>query len=144
MFCSKTNYKKIKQIQRRSLLIVYNEPYMSLEELLIHDQGISAHRKHINILLTEIYKRFSGENPYFMKSIFTKKDVIYNLRTSNLLILPKINTKRFGLYSFSFRASHLWNHLPDYITYETSVKRFKNKLVRKCQEIICSCAISKF
>ena len=88
---------------------------MSLEGLLIHDQGISVHRKHINTLLTEIYKTFSGENPYFMKSIFTKKDVIYNLRTSNLLTLPKRNTKRFGLYSFSFRASHLWNQLPDHI-----------------------------
>ena len=62
---------------------------MSLEELLIRDQGISVHRKHINTLLTEVYKTFSGENPYFMKSVFTKKDVIYNLRTSNLLTLPK-------------------------------------------------------
>ena len=70
---------------------------MSLEELLIHGQGINVHCKHINTLLTEIYKTFSGENPYFMKSISTKKDLIYNLRTSNLLTLPKINTKRFGL-----------------------------------------------
>ena len=46
---------------------------MFLEELLIHDQGVSVHRKYINTLLTEIYKTFSGENPYFMKSIFTKK-----------------------------------------------------------------------
>ena len=117
---------------------------MSLEELLIRDQGISVHRKHINTLLTEVYKTFSGENPYFMKSVFTKKDVIYNLRTSNLLTLPKINTKRFSLYSFSFRASHLWNQLPDHIKYETSVKGFKNKLVRNWQEVTCSCTICRF
>ena len=48
---------------------------MFLDELLIHDEGISVHRKHVNTLLTEIYKTFSGENLYFMKSIFTKKDV---------------------------------------------------------------------
>ena len=125
-------------------LTFYNEPHMSLEELLIHDKGISLHRKHINILLTEIYKTFSGENPCFMKSVFMKNDVIYNFRTSNLLILPKINTKRFGLYSFSFRASHLWNQLPDHIKYETSVKGFKNKLVGKWQETTCSCAICRF
>ena len=103
---------------------------MSLEELLIHGQGISVHRKHINTLLTKIYKTFSGENPYLIKSIFTRKDVIYYLRTSNLLTLPKINTKRFGLYSFSFGASHLWNQLLDHMKYETSVKGFKNKLVK--------------
>ena len=73
--------------------MVYNEPHMSLEEVLICDQGISVHRKQINTLLTEIYETFSGENPYFMKSIFTKKDAIFNLRTSNLLTLPKINKK---------------------------------------------------
>ena len=135
MFCSKIAYKKIKQIQKRGFRIVYKESHMSLEERLIRDQGISVHRKHINTLLTEIYKTFSGENPYFMKSIFTKKDVIYNLRTSNLLTLPKINTKRLGFYYFSFRASHSWNQLPDHIKYETSVN---------WQEITGLCAICRF
>ena len=88
MLCSKISYKKVDQIQKRGLPIVCNEPQMSLEELLIHDQGISVHRKHMNTLLTEIYKVFSEENFYFMKGIFTKKDVMYNLRTSSLLMLP--------------------------------------------------------
>ena len=52
---------------------------MSLEELLIHDQGISVHRKRINTSLTEIYETFYGENPHFKKTIFTKKDKIYNI-----------------------------------------------------------------
>ena len=64
-----------------------------------------------------------------MKSIFTTKDVMYSLRTSNLLTIPKINTKSFRLHSFSFRASHLWSQLPDHIKNETSVKSLKNKLV---------------
>ena len=55
---------------------------MSLEELLIHDQDISVHRKHIDILLTEIYKTFSGENPYFI--LFHFKYVIYNPITKSL------------------------------------------------------------
>ena len=43
---------------------------MFQEELLNRDQGISVHRKQINTLLTEIYKKFFG-------------------RTSKLLTLPK-------------------------------------------------------
>ena len=58
MFCSKTIYKKIEQIQKRGLRIVYNEHHVTLEELEIHDQGISIHGRHINTLLTEIYKHF--------------------------------------------------------------------------------------
>ena len=37
--------KKIEQIQKRALQTVYNEPYLSLEELLDYDQGISVCRK---------------------------------------------------------------------------------------------------
>ena len=122
----------------------FSKHHMSLDELLIHEQGISVLRKHINTLLSEIYKTFSGENLYFMKSIFTRKDVIYSLRTSNLLTLSTVNIKRFGLYSFSVCASHLWNQLPDQIKYEISVKGFKNKLVRNWQDFTCSCAMCKF
>ena len=80
---------------------------MSLEGLVIHGQGISIHRRHINPLLTEICKTFSGENPYFMKSTFTRKGL--QSKNNKLLTVPKINPKKFGLYSFSFRVSHLWN-----------------------------------
>ena len=45
MFCSKTGRKKIEQIQKRGLRIVYNEPHLSLEKLLIRDQSISVNRK---------------------------------------------------------------------------------------------------
>ena len=69
--------------------------------------------------------------------IFTEKDVIYNLRTSLLLALPKTKAKGVVLYSFNFRASHLWNQLPDHMKYETSVKGFTNKLVRYWPEITC-------
>ena len=64
----------MEQIQKGGLRIVYNELHMSLEKLLIHDQGITVDRKHNNTSLTEIYKAFSGKNPYFMESNLTKKD----------------------------------------------------------------------
>ena len=74
---------------------------MSLEKLLIYNQGISFHRKHINTL---------DDNPNFIKfqgtiliswKVFSRKNnVIYSLKTPNLLTLPKLITKRFGLNFF--------------------------------------------
>ena len=64
---------------------------MSLEELLIRDQGISVHLKQINTLLTKIYKTFSVENPYFMKSIFTKKR--FNIQSKNIKSLNPTQNK---------------------------------------------------
>ena len=71
MFCSKTGHKKIDEIQKRGLRIVYNEPHMSQEELLIHDQDVIVHSKHINTSLTEIYKTFS--EVLFYKKYFHEK-----------------------------------------------------------------------
>ena len=73
MFCSKTNYRKIKQIQKRGLRIVSNEPHVSLVELLTRNQGITVHCKHLNILLTETYKTTSGKNSCFMENFFPEK-----------------------------------------------------------------------
>ena len=95
MFCSKTGHKKIEQIQKRGLGIVYNEPHMLLEELLIYDQGNSVHRKHINTLLTEIYKIFSGENPHFIKSIF-------NIESKNTKSLNPTQNKCKNAWSLLF------------------------------------------
>ena len=50
----------MEQIPKRSSRLIYNEPHMALEKLLIHDQGIRFHHKHVNTLLTEIYKPFQG------------------------------------------------------------------------------------
>ena len=44
---------------------------MFLDELLNRDQGISVHRKHMNTLLTGIYK--TKEKPFFSENYFPKK-----------------------------------------------------------------------
>ena len=85
MMCCKVSFKKIEQTEKRGLRKVYNKPHLSLEELLIRDQGISVHRKQINTFLTETFKTFSVGNPYFITRIFTQKHVIYNPRILNLL-----------------------------------------------------------
>ena len=67
-----------------------------------------------------------------------------NIKKINYLMNTKINTKWFGLYTFSFRVIHLRNQLPDHIKYEASVKGFNHKLVINWEEICCSCAICRF
>ena len=51
IFSIKISHKKMEQIEKRGLRTVYNESHMSLEDLLIHDEGISVHGKHINTFL---------------------------------------------------------------------------------------------
>ena len=82
MFCGRTLQDQIDKIQKRALRILYNEPNLSLNDILEQKQCINIHTKNIITLLTEIYKTFNDENPPFIKEIFTKKVSSYNLRKS--------------------------------------------------------------
>jgi len=62
-----------------------------------------------------------------MWEFFTKRDVPYGLRISELCKIPSVNTQCYGINSLSFRGSLLWNTLSDEIKLRTSAKNLKNK-----------------
>ena len=143
MFCSKTLQNKINQIQKRALRIVYNEPNLNLDKLVELEKSTTIYIKNIITLLTEVYKTTSGENPIFMDKIFTQKQQYYNLRTTNLLSFPKVIGSKYDTNTFVFRATHLWNQVPDSIKNEPNAKCFKAKLTRNWQVIKRTCTSCK-
>ena len=72
--------------------------------------------------------------------IFLKKDVNYNLRTTELYKLPSVSSKRYGLNSLSFRGSLLWNTIDDEIKLSPSLEKFK-KEIHSSDGITCTCFI---
>ena len=61
-----------------------------------------------------------------MWRFYTIKPVPYDLRTSEKLYLPTVNTIRSGLNSLIFRGSLLWNNLPTSIKTSQSLADFRN------------------
>ena len=128
MFCSKTLQNKINQIQKRAPRIVYNEPNLNLDRLVELDKSTTIHIKNIITRLIEVYKTTKGENPIFMSKIFTQEKQYYNLRITNLPIFPKAIGSKYGANTFVFRATQIWNQVPDSIKNEPDAKCFKAKL----------------
>ena len=143
MFCSKTLQNKISQIQKRALRMVYNEPNLNLEKLVELDKSTTIHIKNIIILLSELYKTTRGENPIFMNKVFTPKKHHYNLRITNLLKFPKVIGSKYGTNTFVFRATHLWNQVPDSIKNEPNAKCLKAKITRNWRVIKRTCTSCK-
>ena len=137
MFCRKI--LQINQTQKRPLRTVYNESNLNLDKLFELDNYTTIHIKNIITLLTEVYKTTTGENPIFMNKIFIQKKQYYNLRITNLLSYPKVIGSKYGTNTFVFRATHLWNQVPDSIKNEPNAKCFKVKLNRNWQVIKCTC-----
>ena len=72
MFCNKTLQSKINQIQKIALRIVFNEPNLNLDKLVVLDKSTTIYIKNIINLLTKAYKTTRGKNPIFMNKIFTQ------------------------------------------------------------------------
>ena len=89
-------------------------------------------------MMTEIYKTINKLNPAFMWDLLKAKDLQYEFRTHNLLTLPSTKTKTYGLRSFTYRESILWNYLPDSIKGSKSLQIYK-KSIRLWKGAECKC-----
>ena len=142
MFCSKSLNTQINKIHKRGLKVIYREEELSFDQLLTMDNGITVHTKNLTTLLVEVFKTLAGLNPSFMANIFVPKHTNYNLRSANVLEILKARSITYGTNSFTFQAYLLWNSLPDDIKNETSVIKFKRKLI-SWGRIRCTCKICK-
>ena len=140
MFCDKHSNHIIRNVQKRALRLLHGNFNKSFEELLHITGSTIIHVKNLQSLMTEVYKSIHHINPEFMWDLFCQKSIPYNLRISNLLVLPKIKSSKNGLNSFIFRGSILWNTVPDYIKSSKSVTIFKSR-IKIWRGNLCSCRL---
>ncbi len=60
-------------------------------------------------MATEIFKALHGSTPIYIRDLFEEKDKIYNLHSTVSLKQPKCNTVTYGLNSFRYKGSKIWN-----------------------------------
>jgi hypothetical protein len=54
--------------------------------------------------------------------------ILYDLRKTNSLRVPKVKTTTYGQKSWRFTAAKLWNNLPDELRQTRDIVTFKNLL----------------
>ena len=139
MFCRKGLYLKIHQIHHKTLKII-SQPNKTYEELLALKETFSIYRRHLKLLVTEVYKSTFYLNPKFTWSFFTHEEIPYHLSKGHVLSLPPERSTYYGTNSVHFRRSLTWNNLPNYIKSSRSVCEFKNNM-RNFRNIDCGCLI---
>ena len=141
MFCFKESNNKINNIQERTLKILHGKNDLTFDELLTKYKLVKNHVKNLRSLMIEIYKAQKKISPKFMWDLISHKDTLHDLRSSNLIVIPPINSKTHGSRSFTFRGSVLWNTLPDKVKNTSSLAVFKSKIKlwmgEKCQCKLC-------
>ena len=129
-FCGLVNNSKLEKIQERALKIVFNEYDSNYDALLDKMGTYTMLQSRLRNIIIEVFKSLNDINPMYMKELFNVKKQPYSLRDTSLLIQARKNTTNFGLRSFVYLGSKLWNNLPGYLkdTTDIDVGEFKSRL----------------
>ena len=139
MNANKTCYDLINKTHKRALRAVYKDFNSSLDVLLLKDNSEHVHIRNIKNLMIEVFKTLNDNNPSFMKEIFIKKHIKFNLRCGDVLLkIPETKTKKYGVQTARFQGSLPWNTLPTKIKYSKSLQEFR-KSIKGWNDISCSC-----
>ena len=141
MFCGKSSNEEMERVQKNTLRIIYNDYDSDFDTLLSRGKHLRIHEINKRKLLTEVYKCLNNLNPIFINDLFTKKNLNFNLRNSNLLELNRTRTLTYGLKSIVYRGSRAWNDLNPRLKTAQSLNDFKNllkdELIVKCSCHLC-------
>ncbi len=103
--------KQVEKIQDRALRYVlcdFNDTYCNL---LQRASKSTLYLSRLRILAIEIFKVINDMSPLYMKSLFIKKCIAYELRDFVPLIQPKFNTITYGHNTIKYQGSKIWNNL---------------------------------
>ena len=137
-FCGLANTHKIERLNECALRFALDDFKVDYQTLLNMTSMPSLYLQRVQSIATEAFKCINNINPPFMHNMLEEKNVNYNLRNDSLVLVPKVNTTNYGLHSFRFYASHLWNILPNHIKNCDNVLSFKCAL-KDWSDIPCSC-----
>ena len=128
--CGQRNLKKLEKINERGLRYVFNDYDSNYMQLLNCMGQPSLFNGRIHHILTLVYKSLNGLAPEYITNMFNHKTHNINLRTSGTssLVIPHVNTTRYGLHSLSYYGSKLWNSLPNTTRSLPTVKAFKSSV----------------
>ena len=121
--CGSGNAARLERVQLRALRcmfftlvvllrFVYNDNVSSYANLLAKANLPTLELGRLRKIAIEVYKSVKGVSPTYICDMSKIKNTNYNLRNSSLLVKNHQRTKAFGLNSFSYTASHIWNLLP--------------------------------
>lgn len=142
MFCRKMDMKLINKVHKRALRVIYNDFTLELEELLSLEKIVPIHTVHLRKLMLEVYKSLNHKNPKLMWDLFSIKTIPYNLRGQLLVKLPTARSTTYGINSLLFKASIMWNSLPNLIKTSPNISLFKIRIKEWCGES-CTCTSCK-
>ena len=142
MFYDRTMNHRINHVHERAMRIAHKDHGNDFGYLLDKSNSVPIHVRNLQLLMMEIFKTKSHLNPPFMKKIFQKRNMNYNLRRGNDAQLPMVRTSSFWIETIAYLGSKLWQLLPQEIKQSDTLPLFQ-KRIRCWKGSECNCRLCK-
>ena len=80
MFCGTTANNESNRVHKRALRILLRDYDASFDELLFENEEKTSHGRNLQMLMIEVYESLNHQNPSFLRELFARKEINYNLR----------------------------------------------------------------
>ena len=137
-FCNDGDIIKLEKLQKRALRIIFTDYESNYDTLLQRSGRPLLYVSRLRAVALETYKTIKKQNPQFLQDLFVPKENHYDLRNGSQMIQPNVRTEKYGLNSFRYQGSKLWNSLPPDMKLAASASIFKNLLLKWYGQK-CSC-----
>ena len=129
---NRTKNNEINRFHERYLRLIYNDKILSFEDLLEKHGSVSIYHRNLRTLAVELFKVFKGFSPViFVEAFSVRQRRQFNMRNHSYFAMPLAKTVNYGLESFSYIGSKLWDSIPSHMK-ETLLKLiyFYKKLLK--------------
>ena len=142
MFHSRQLNTKINRLHERALRIVYKNPNLTFQQLLVLDKSFCIHHRNLQKLAVEMFKIKNKLVPTPMQELFPEYDNIHNLRSERFWETFNVRTVGFGTETLLLRGMKTWLLLPDEIRNSNTLSEFKTK-IKNWTPTGCTCRLCK-
>ena len=122
--------RRVEKVHKNTLRVTLNEYTSSYSDMLEVVKRPTLYISRIENIAIETFKSVKGLNPKYMRSLFSFSTTPYCTRGGSELVQPKVNTIGFGINSFIYQGSKIWNNLPQGVKDTTCLITCKDLIVQ--------------
>ena len=121
----KSDSDKLDKLNERALRHIYSDRSSTYAGELTERTSYTLANRLIQDMLILAFKAINNLLPTYLSDLFIIRENIKNLRGTKKLVIPKVNTTRYGTKFVAFTAPKAWNSLPDKLRSMKALKDFK-------------------
>ena len=128
-FCRARNRHKLDNLTKRALKIVPDEKSLQYQELQSKFHSSDLCRIRCQDMMKTVFKAIQFETiPKYMRGLFQMRNTKRNSPGTRTLVIPYFNATTYGVHSFRYTSTNMWNNLTENPRSLTFLNEFRTKI----------------